>query len=162
MQHCSKNTRSRELSCWRTNLLASQQYDGLQWRVYDTHFRVSVAATGNKSWSKLDTDLYTHFFTGRAKLVSTFSSCDSTQHTHLHCPKPGCKRELGKLPADSASAAWGKKRSQWHPDVCAQFNSLGSCSFGLKCKYKHVCGKCAGGHSAKTCSFKPRAIAPEQ
>ena len=30
---------------------ASQQYDGFYWRVYDTHYRVNAAATGNKNWS---------------------------------------------------------------------------------------------------------------
>ena len=81
--------RNELLAYQLTIIKASQQYDGLQWRAYDTHFRVSAAATGSKSWSKLDTDLYTRFFTGRAKLVSTCSSCDSTQHTHWHCPKQG-------------------------------------------------------------------------
>lgn len=41
---------------------AAQQYDGLQWRAYDTHYRVNAAATGLRYWSKLDTDLYTRFF----------------------------------------------------------------------------------------------------
>ena len=41
-----------------TIIKASQQYDGLQWRAYDTHYRVAAAATGNRSWSKLDVDLY--------------------------------------------------------------------------------------------------------
>ena len=36
-----------------TIIKASQHYDGLQWRAYDTHFRVAAAATGNRSWSKL-------------------------------------------------------------------------------------------------------------
>ena len=45
---------------------ASQQYDGFYWRVYDTHYRVNAAATGNRNWAQLDTDLYTRFFTGRA------------------------------------------------------------------------------------------------
>ena len=31
---------------------ASQQYDGLYWRVYDTHFRVNAAASGNRKWSQ--------------------------------------------------------------------------------------------------------------
>ena len=65
-----------------TIIKAAQQYDGLQWCAYDTHFRVCAAATGNKSWSKLDTDLYTRFSTGRAKACSTG---DSTQHSSLHC-----------------------------------------------------------------------------
>ena len=64
-----------------TIIKAAQQYDGLQWRAYDTHFRISAAATGNRQWSRLDTDLYTRFFNGRAKLVSACSLCESTQHT---------------------------------------------------------------------------------
>ena len=32
-----------------------------------THFRINAAASGNWSWSSLDTDLYTRFFTGRAR-----------------------------------------------------------------------------------------------
>ena len=36
-----------------TVIKAAQQYDGLQWRAYDTHFRLSAAATGNKTWSKI-------------------------------------------------------------------------------------------------------------
>ena len=43
---------------------ASEQYDGLYWRTYDTHFRVNAAATGNRQWSRLDIDLYTRFLLG--------------------------------------------------------------------------------------------------
>ena len=39
-----------------TIIKAAQQYDGLQWRAYDTDFRV---ATGNRELSKVDVDLYT-------------------------------------------------------------------------------------------------------
>ena len=42
-----------------TIIKAAQQYDGLQWRAYDTHFRINAAATGLRHWSRLDTDLYT-------------------------------------------------------------------------------------------------------
>jgi len=36
---------------------ASDQYDGLYWRAYDTHYWVNAAATGNWHWSHLDIDL---------------------------------------------------------------------------------------------------------
>ena len=41
---------------------ASQQYDGHYWRVYDTNYRLTAAATGNRNWSRLDTDLFTPLF----------------------------------------------------------------------------------------------------
>ena len=46
-----------------TVILASQHFDGLHWRAYDTHYCINVAASGNRSWSNLDTDLYIPFFT---------------------------------------------------------------------------------------------------
>ena len=60
-----------------TVIKASQQYDGLYWRLYDTNYRINAAASGNKAWSRLDTDLYTRFFTGRAKPAVVCMVCDS-------------------------------------------------------------------------------------
>ena len=45
-----------------TIIKASQSFNGQQWQVYDNHFWVVAAVTGNKAWSKLDVDLYTQFF----------------------------------------------------------------------------------------------------
>ena len=52
-----------------TIIKASQQYDGLYWRAYDTNYRLTAAASGNRHWSRLDTDLFTRFFTGWARLI---------------------------------------------------------------------------------------------
>ena len=135
-----------------TIIKAAQSYDGLQWRAYDTHFRVAAAATGNRSWSKLDVDLYTRFFTGRAKMVVCCSLCDSSQHTAANCPV-AARRKEGVTPASALPA---KRRRSWSPDVCQLFNTS-SCSFGLRCKFKHTCGECGGSHSAKACSFTPKS-----
>ena len=87
-----------------TELLAAQQYNGLQWQAYDTHFRVGAAATGNRIWSRLDMDLYTRFLTGRAKTVACCRSCDSTQHITTDCPMAtGRKRDLSKPSAAQPS-----------------------------------------------------------
>ena len=67
-----------------TIIKASQQYDGLLWRSYDVYYRVSAAAaSGNQKWSRLDTDLFTQFFTGRARLCAM---CDSVSHGSADCP----------------------------------------------------------------------------
>lgn len=66
-----------------TIIKASQQYDGLYWRSY----MVTAMASGNRSWSCLDTELYSCFFTERAKPVVTCNTCDSTEHLSADCPQ---------------------------------------------------------------------------
>ena len=44
--------------------LLAYQYDGLYWRAYDTNYRLTAAATGNRTWSRLDTDLLQGFSLG--------------------------------------------------------------------------------------------------
>ena len=117
------------MNCQLTIIKAAQQYDGLQWRAYDTHFRVAAAATGNREWSKVDVDLYTRFFTGRAKAVACCHVCDSTQHLAANCPVK--KREL-------SSQSCPKRRHTYASDVCPLFNSSRVCSFGPRCSFRRV------------------------
>ena len=127
---------------------ASQQYDGLYWRTYDTHFRINAAASGNRQWSRLDPDLYTRFFTGRAKPAVACSVCDSIAHYEQKCHLKSGPR---KAPIGGAPHS---KRRPWPADICAEFNSKGVCSFGNRCKYRHCCGECAGEHTARSCPSK--------
>ena len=127
---------------------ASEQYDGMYWRTYDTHFRVNAAATGNRQWARLDIDLYTRFFTGRAKAVASCSICDATAHSADRCPlKPRVK--AGKLPAGAPAASPRKRK--WPGDVCFGYNATGDCTYKAACKYRHTCGTCGGKHPAKSC-----------
>ena len=79
-----------------TIIRASQQYDGLCWRSYDTNYRIAAAASGNRSWSKLDTDLFTRFFTGRARTVNPCTVCDALTHTSNRLPRSTCPTEKGR------------------------------------------------------------------
>ena len=138
-----------ELLAYQLTIIKSaQQYDGLQWRAYDTHFRISAAAMGNRQWSRLDTDLYTRFFTGRGKLVLACSLCDSTIHSAAYCSKKSRKTDQGT----KSSLLTLAKRRKWPSDMCAEFNTRGSCSFGARCKYRHACSVCSGDHPAKFCT----------
>ena len=56
---------------------------------------MAAAATGNKSWSKLDVDLYKRFFTGRAKVLQCCAICDGSQHSAASCPLPAAGRKEG-------------------------------------------------------------------
>ena len=134
-----------------TIIKASQQYDGLFWRAYDTHYRVNAAATGNKTWSRLDTDLYTRFFTGRAKQVTLCSICDSTGHTAPDCPRRTRKRD----PKSLTIPATPKRRRQWPADVCAEFNTR-----GRACSRTGASTATSAGTAAAT--TQPETAAPRQ
>ena len=137
-----------------TIIKASQQYDGLHWRAYDSNYRLTAAATGNRTWSHLETDLFTRFFTGRAREVSACTVCDSLLHRTSECPEgstaqraSGNRRHEGGRRQRTGVEA--RRFSQnWAPDICAEFNAKG-------CKHRHVCAECNNGqHPAKQCPGK--------
>ena len=139
-----------------TIIRASQQYDGLCWRSYDTNYRIAAAASGNRSWSKLDTDLFTRFFTGRARTVNPCTVCDALTHTSTDCPEAPAQPKRDET--RPVTGPHPKRRrpfaKTWAADVCAEFNSKGVCSFGARCRYRHVCGECSGSHAARSCPSK--------
>ena len=134
----------------------SQNFDGLHWRAYNTHFRINAAASGNRSWSTLDTDLYTRFFTGRARPAALCLQCDSSAHGDADCPQRlGPSRAFRKsVNSNSGAEAPPAKRRLWPSDTCSQFNARGTCSFAERCKYRHTCGECGGDHPARSCAAK--------
>ena len=58
-----------------TIIKASQRHDGLYWRANDTC--MNTAASGNRKWTKLDTDITPDF---------SCNICDSSSHTSVSCP----------------------------------------------------------------------------
>ena len=139
-----------------TIIKTSQQYDGLYWRAYDTNYRLAAAASSNCTWSRLDMDLFTRFFTGRARLVATCVYCNSTGHRSSNYPNapssalrvPGKGHERSKMPFGTPPL---KHRRNWPLLACADFNAKGACTFGLSCKYRYVCVECGSQHVAKEC-----------
>ena len=127
-----------------TVIKASQQYDGLYWLSYDTNYHINAAASGNKAWSRLDTDLYTRFFTGRAKPAVV---C-------MECPQTGAKRDMRKRSAALGPESPAANQRRWPGDVYAEFNAKGACSFGQRWKFRHACGDCSCQHAGKACPSK--------
>ena len=138
-----------------TMIKASQQYDGFYWQAYDTHYRVRAAAMGDCTWSRLDTDLFTRFFMGRAKLIYSCSLCDSTTHVTADCvlnEDRKSKRDFAKNPGTPLLKR--KAGKSWPSDICAEYNARGVCSFDDWCKFRHMCDQCSGNNGAKQCSVK--------
>ena len=149
----TEQTRVPELLAYQLTIIkAAQSYDGLQWRAYDAHFRVAAAATGNKSWSKLDVDLYTRFFTWACKGPAMLCNMRYLTEFRRAVLLAAARRKEGYKPSPALPS---KRRRSWGPNVCQLYNSS-SCPFGLKCKFKHSCGDCGGAHSAKVCTFTPK------
>lgn len=72
--------------------------------------------SGNHKWAKLDTDLYTKFFMGRA--------CDSSSNTAVSCPLKLWKQPLSDAGKPTNSSTGGDKRWKvWLADICAEFNA---------------------------------------
>ena len=144
---------SLELVAYMTIILkASQQYVGLTWRAYDTHYPTKAAASRNLRWSQLDTDLFTRFFTGRACTLSACSICDSISHTAL-CPEapsqsPSLPPKAGKAPLGGGGGGLLKRRklARWPATLCRDYNTKGACAFGTLCKFRHVCGHSWSNH----------------
>ena len=60
---------------------------------------------------------------GRAKLVSTYSICDSVSHLEADCPQNSRKFRHHKWEAAKSSAALVTKHRQWPNDVCVEHNA---------------------------------------
>ena len=134
-----------------TVVRTSEEYEGLYWRVYDTHFRINAEATNNKSWSKVDHDLYSRVFTGRAKRRrNPCRTCDSLRHTTEQCPLKA--NETPHAQATGSANPIAANYVPWPPDYCRNYNAKGVCNMrNGNCVFRHLCGRCHGQHPAKVC-----------
>ena len=132
----------------------SQQYNRLCWRSYDINYQIAMVASGNQLWSKLDTDLFTRFITGRARTANPCMVCDALTHASTDCPEAPAQTKRGE--ARSVTGPHLKCRrpiaKTWAAEI--QFNSKGVCSFGARCHYCHVCAECSASHMARSCLSK--------
>ena len=108
------------------SLTISQQYDGLLWRSYDINYRVAAAASANQKWLRLDTDLVTRFFTGRARSINPCYVYDSFSQRLCRLPH-GPKQDHSQTRAPQSTTPPFKKRRMfletWESDICAEFNA---------------------------------------
>lgn len=74
-----------------------------------------------------------------------------------NCPRRVRRREPQKSLQGAPASRW---RHQWSQDVCAEFNTRGTCLLQERCKYHNSCGNCGGDHptKGKGCPSKSKAM----
>jgi len=109
---------------------AYREVENPAWRLYDEAFRDKMASTGVRIWLGMDVKVYQEICGGR--------------------PRKGAGRLDAEGKVMSSSVGMKRPIEGRRPLVCWQFNE-GVCSYGLKCKFPHVCEVCRGQHSKKQC-----------
>lgn len=139
----------------------NQDFGGLAWVNYDLAFRRQAAATGNRSWSKINPSLYSICFSGAARVSKRCELCLSTTHETRDCTLAGGgDHDVGsRLAAIEAAvltfASTGSGAGQspvgrpLKREICRNFNE-NRCTFS-KCRYRHACRVCFGPRPAVEC-----------
>ena len=139
----------------------SQDFGGLAWVNYDLAFRRQAAATGNRSWSKINPSLYSICFSGAARVSRRCELCLSTTHETLHCALAGggdhdvgsrlAAIESAVLTFASVGSGAGQSPAgrPFKREICRNWNE-NRCTY-TKCRYRHACRVCFGPRPAVEC-----------
>lgn len=144
----------------RTITHASQDFEGLAWERYDAAYRRQAAASGNRTWSRVDTSLYTLCFSAcKANKGERCELCLAATHTTQQCALQGNRDpELGSRvkAVESVLVAMAQRPGQ---GMMPQTNSAertcrlwnrGTCTFS-RCRFRHACSSCGGDHRLVNC-----------
>ena len=136
---------------------------GLHGPRYDASFCRQAAITGNRQWSRINVNpLYTRFVLWVVRRNSSVVSCALEQGTLLkQCalisdPDPELPDRLKAVELVMVSLACRPPTSQQDKgkrplsaEICRLYNN-NHCCFP-KCRYRHVCSTCGGGHPTCSC-----------
>ena len=128
---------------------ASRQFKWPSWVLYDVSYRRQAAAAGQEDWSKVDPSLYARCFTGWARSTGYCEQCMTLEHDAVDCPySHGSEPTPPKRPRrEFANPSQPRERvgmATGIPGVCMKYNRYaGDCKFGARCKFLHVCQRCA-------------------
>ena len=142
---------------------ASRNFEGSAWASYDMAFRRQAANRKSLDWGRVNHDLYSQAFTGRARLAprcryclaQTHASADctyapagspSSRPTHLHPSRPAATS------TPSFRQLAGRSQAQTTVEICRLYNQLSGsqCRF-MSCRFAHVCSRCHRSHPASEC-----------
>jgi hypothetical protein len=138
---------------------AASHYMGGGFLRYDEAFRKLASANSSLSWAEMDNQLWMMTFHGRSK--PTCNNCMSPAHLQKECPLNPTTAVLPWRPSYNAAQTSTVSQArrpgqstfrQGNNKFCYQFNEKQGCSFpDGKCRFKHVCAACQGGHPEYKC-----------
>ena len=146
---------------------ACEDFSGLAWVRYDAAYRRQAAASGNRTWSRINPSLFSLCFTGKAQAAKRCDLCLAASHVTKDCSlsadlDPDLPSRLkaveSAVVAFAQSGSGGSERQlqrRPHDDICRVFNEK-RCYF-RRCRYRHVCLGCTGAHPLIDCPLKQNA-----
>ena len=121
---------------------AHAKYQGDAWRLYDEGFRQKMQIWPATTWDSRDLGGFAeHMISVRE------SSGKAEQQARSAWGKP--KWEKPRL-AGNRKASPAPKAGKAGVPICWAYER-GDCKWGGKCKYRHMCSTCEGGHPASDC-----------
>ena len=144
---------------------ASEDYAGSAWVQYDAAYRRQAATNGNRTWSRINPSLYSVCFTGKAQGLSRCELCLASSHKTSDCAlscenDPDLPTRLKAVEAAVvafvAPKVGGERKdpTKFSEELCRSWNQK-RCTF-RRCRYRHACSNCGGGHPAADCYGKQK------
>lgn len=144
-----------QLAYARLIIRQAQSQGGCSFLDYDRAFRQQMASDPSMRWNALNPSLLASTSLGsRSTGARTFCTlCRAVDHTRTQC----ALAFLEPAQAHSSPAFYQRGPNQGVPrnpqsaPVCFSWNR-GPCPYGSKCRFRHVCSKCAAAsHKAPEC-----------
>ena len=138
---------------------ASRNYEGAAWASYDMAFR--RANRRSLDWGRVNHDLYSQAFTGRARSAPRCRYCLAVTHGSADCayaPNDGrasrsplldTSRPMGPPSLPSSRPSYSRPQTPSGVEICRLFNHPGGsqCRFPT-CRHAHLCARCHRPHPA--------------
>ena len=143
--------RVRELIAYLAMITkASQDYEGLPWLAYDSHFRRVAAASGSWEWSQVNPSLWTLYFS-IARLATEAAGGLAIIPVQPDVPK--ATTPLAEKSEKQSQHGAGRLRPYPRRDpICIRWNKWG-CRESA-CNYRHICLEChSPNHRSRECSM---------
>ena len=142
-----------QLAYGRLIIQQAQSQGGLAFLDYDRAFRQQVATDASIRWNALNPSLLASTMLGRRSTgTPTFCTlCRSVDHNRVQCALAYFQSPPSLAAQQPQGGMQPPQRRPGRSMVCFGFNR-GGCSYGIRCRYQHVCSNCSDrAHSAPNC-----------
>ena len=141
----------------RDIIRASRQFKWPSWVIYDANYRLHMAESGQRDWSKVDPSIYARCW---AHAPSWCTICVTLDHDTAECPYASMQdRRPCCLPPYAIGGAAPRTTAKPRP-ICIKYNKYnGDCRHGEMC---NVCSQCQGMHPHNQRKVPPTSSRAEE